>query len=261
MAEKYSFFIFFFCKTIFIVTRKEGEKKKWRRSNTKNFFQTTLFGHIKKTKSLHPLSGACGHFSWSTFGLHLVMGPTTSRIHAFFRNRPMEMLTWNGTMEKMPFDMGQLHGPWCKHPLTWAYLHSTCTPLVYSIISTSLLSLLLLYAETLGNGCPQHKYHSLLSRFPSIYHEFRHSNEPLKNSIHKLARIMMSSLWLILFIATLTLWHSIMSHATWILFYHAPMLTLRDSLNSTALWLPQAWYNGVYIVQSATKGDYTEYDM
>ena len=37
-----------------------------------------------------------------------------------------------------------------------------------------------------------------------------------------------------------TLCPSIVSHATLILFYHAPALTLQPSLISRALWLPQS---------------------
>ena len=37
----------------------------------------------------------------------------------------------------------------------------------------------------------------------------------------------------------------ILSHATLILRYHAPMLTLHDSVISRALWLSQVWYYGV----------------
>jgi hypothetical protein len=37
------------------------------------FFKTALFGHISKTRHIHFL--VHGHFSWSTFNLHLVRGP------------------------------------------------------------------------------------------------------------------------------------------------------------------------------------------
>ena len=45
-----------------------------------------------------------------------------------------------------------------------------------------------------------------------------------------------------------TLCNSILSHATLILYYHASMLTLQNSVISRALWLPQVWYYGVWSV-------------
>jgi hypothetical protein len=45
---------------------------------------------------------------------------------------------------------------------------------------------------------------------------------------------------IIVIIAMLTLWYSIMLHVELISFYHAFMLTLQKSLTSHALWLPQA---------------------
>ena len=43
-------------------------------------------------------------------------------------------------------------------------------------------------------------------------------------------------------VLTSPLCYSIVSHATLILQYHASMLTLRNSVISQALWLPQVWY-------------------
>ena len=40
------------------------------------------------------------------------------------------------------------------------------------VLSTPLMSLLLLYLETLGNWCAQFRLHSLLSLFPPIHHKF-----------------------------------------------------------------------------------------
>ena len=54
--------------------RREDKIKEW--SNFV-FLESTLFGHIKKIKnkkSTHSLL-VRGHYSWSTFGLHLVRGP------------------------------------------------------------------------------------------------------------------------------------------------------------------------------------------
>ena len=42
-----------------------------------------------------------------------------------------------------------------------------------------------------------------------------------------------------------TLCHSITSHTTLILCYHASMSTLQNSIISYALWLPHVWYYGV----------------
>jgi len=105
-------------------------------------------------------------------------------------------------------------------------------PIINFEISISLMSLLLLYPETLGNGCSQFKSHSLLSCLPPIYiiyiigFDIKVNHQ--KNSIYTLAHIT--------------------SHATLILFYlfyHAFMLTLQNSLVACALWLLQAWYYGV----------------
>jgi hypothetical protein len=46
-----------------------------------------------------------------------------------------------------------------------------------SVISTSLMSLFLLYPEALGNRHPQFESHNLLSNFPLIYHSCFHSLE------------------------------------------------------------------------------------
>ena len=41
-----------------------------------------------------------------------------------------------------------------------------------SIVSPSLMSLFLIYPETVGNGGSQFKSPSLLSHFPTIHHKF-----------------------------------------------------------------------------------------
>ena len=51
------------------------------------------------------------------------------------------------------------------------------------------MSLLLLYLETLGNRCAQLKSPSLLSHFPPIYLGFWHQNNPPKNTNHMLTLI------------------------------------------------------------------------
>ena len=49
---------------------------------------------------------------------------------------------------------------------------------------------------------------------------------------------------IIVIIVVLTLFRSIMSHATLILYYHASMLTLWTPLRSRALWLYHVQYQG-----------------
>ena len=82
----WSFFIFLilFCrKILFIVMRKEGKKKK--KGDTRKKIPKMLFLEIYK-KFAHPLL-LHGHFSWSTFSLHLIRGPHALRIFFFFRNQ------------------------------------------------------------------------------------------------------------------------------------------------------------------------------
>ena len=97
------------------------------------------------------------------------------------------------------------------------------------------MPLLLLYPETLGNGCSQFKSCSLLSHFTSF------DTKEFKPHTHMHYVVIIV---IIAIIAMLTLCYSIMSHATLILFYHAPMLTLSKSLISHIFWLPQARYYG-----------------
>ena len=62
-----------------MVTKKEG-KKKGRKSNMKKDPKIALFGHIFQ-KSMHIHFWVHGHFSSSTFNLHLVRGPKNLEIH------------------------------------------------------------------------------------------------------------------------------------------------------------------------------------
>ena len=54
---------------------------------------------------------------------------------------------------------------------------------LHSVISTSLMSFLLLYPETLAIGCSQFTFHSLLSWFFPMYHGFRHYIQPSSSEI------------------------------------------------------------------------------
>ena len=102
------------------------------------------------------------------------------------------------------------------------------------------MPLLLLYPKTLGTGCSQIKSHSLLSRFPLMYHRFSHQSKPPKNLNHYVHTYHVVIMIVIVIIALLTSCYSIISHVTLILFYHASILTLQNSLISHALWWPQA---------------------
>ena len=53
---------------------------------------------------------------------------------------------------------------------------------------------------------------------------------------------------IIVIIIVLPLCHSVMSHVTLILFHHASMFTLHNSLISRTLWLPQVWYYKLWSV-------------
>ena len=64
-------------------------------------------------------------------------------------------------------------------------------------------------------------------------------------STHLHTRITLSLLSFLPFLQCWTLCHSIMSHATLILFHHVSMLTLRISLMSRALWFLQVSYYGI----------------
>ena len=52
----------------------------------------------------------------------------------------------------------------------------------------------------------------------------------------------------VVIIVMLALCYFIMSHATLILYYHTPMLTLQTFLMSRALWLPHVRYQGGWSV-------------
>ena len=89
---------------ISMVTRKEGEEVKHEKIP-----KTFLFEHILK-KSTHQIL-VLGHFSWSTFGLHLVMGPKAIKLH-FCESRAMDRsMTMKCDHGKMLSNMGQPHGP------------------------------------------------------------------------------------------------------------------------------------------------------
>ena len=53
-----------------------------------------------------------GHSSWSKLGLHLLTCPKALKFVILKKIDHGSL-----AMEKMPFDLGQLHGPWCKQPL------------------------------------------------------------------------------------------------------------------------------------------------
>ena len=57
-----------------------------------------------------------GHFCWSMFGLHLVKGHKGFFECIFKKFRP-----WTCDHGKMPSNMGQLLGPWCKQPLRYMW--------------------------------------------------------------------------------------------------------------------------------------------
>ena len=75
-------------KNYILVMRKEGKKEE-RWSNMKNNLKIDHFGHTLKNKLIHFL--VRGHFSWSTFGLHLVKGPKPLRMPFLF----IEIGPWN----------------------------------------------------------------------------------------------------------------------------------------------------------------------
>jgi hypothetical protein len=78
-----------------------------------------------------------------------------------------------GTKNAYPEHFGdpvfrQLWHHFCSH--TWMLLFPPLMP-VTSVTSPSLMSLLLFYPETLGNGCSWSKSPSSLSHLPPMYHE------------------------------------------------------------------------------------------
>ena len=98
------------CKSGSLATNVMG-----RRSNMKKVANITLFGHIFK-KNQHIHFSVHGHFSWSTFGLHLVKGPKALRMHLKKLNHGS--VTMKCDHGKIPSNMGQLHDPWYKQPLS-----------------------------------------------------------------------------------------------------------------------------------------------
>ena len=103
----------------------------------------------------------------------------------------------------------------------------------FELCSFNLLHTIPLKSWNFRDGCFEFKSHSLISYFPTIDHGFWHQIKTPYNSGHTFTCIMLS---------LLTLCFSIMSHATLVFFYHASLSTLRNSLMSSALWLPHAWY-------------------
>ena len=97
-----------------------------------------------------------------------------------------------------------------------------------SVISTSSMSFLPLYPELLGNGCSQLKSHSLLSHsLPYIMgFDIKTNHQRIRPHTHTHHIVIIV---IIVVIAMLTLCHSIMLHATLILFNHTSMLTLQIS--------------------------------
>ena len=98
-------------------------------------------------------------------------------------------------------------------------------------MSTSYMSLLLSYPKTLGDGRSQFESHSLLSRFPPLYHGFLNikiNYQRIQTTCsHHVAIIVI----VMIIIAMLILCYFIMSHATLILFHHAwSMLALQIKL-------------------------------
>ena len=90
---------------------EEGEKVK----HIQNFQNCPFWTYIFFIENQHMHFWVHGHFSWSTISVHLVRRPKTLRMH-LFRNWTMEVCTTTCDHGKMPSDMGQLHGPWCKQP-------------------------------------------------------------------------------------------------------------------------------------------------
>jgi hypothetical protein len=87
-------------------------------------------------------------------------------------------------------------------------------------MSTSLVSLLLLYSKTLGNICPKSRFHSSLSRFPTIYYGMLPSKQTTKEFKPHVHMLNFAIIVATVNSAMSTLCYFIMSHATLILFYH-----------------------------------------
>ena len=95
------------------------------------------------------------------------------------------------------------------------------------------MSLPLLHVETLGNGRVKFDFPALVVTFPSCISQvltLRYSTKKFKPHAYTHHTVTL------VIIAMSTLCHSIVSHATLILYHHASMQT---TLISCALWLPQ----------------------
>ena len=101
------------------------------------------------------------------------------------------------------------------------------------VISTYLMSLLLLYLETLENACSQFNLtpccHDSLP-YIMVFDIKNQATKEFKPHTH-MHNVVIS--------AMLTLYCFIISHATLTPYYHASILTLHTSSISRALWLPQ----------------------
>ena len=81
-------FFFFFCQMFPKLQGKKGRKR--GEGQTQRILPKLPFWDIYiKDQHIHFL--VHGHFSWSTFSLHLVKGPKA--LNAFFRNRTMKSVT------------------------------------------------------------------------------------------------------------------------------------------------------------------------
>ena len=89
----------------------------------------------------------------------------------------------------------------CELSLLWRLTFGTTNRklrsyyILTSVMSSFVMSLPLLYPKTLGNGCAQFEFPSLLLHFPPTYHMFWHLINPSKTSNHMLAHITLSLLW------------------------------------------------------------------
>ena len=112
----------------------------------------------------------------------------------------------------------QLHGP--------TSIVSKYTPT--SRMSPSIMSLPPSYPKTLGNICAQFEYPSLMSHSFSFIMSFGIKPIHPKHHAHTHHVVI-----IVIIAATLTLCHSITSHATLILNYHAFMLTSFSNITCT----------------------------
>ena len=93
-GREMSFYYFYlFLPKVTVVTRKQGEKK-GRRSSMKEFPKLPSSYIYLKKKHIHFL--VHGHFTWSTFGLHLARGPKALNIHF------LEIRLWKCDHEVVP---------------------------------------------------------------------------------------------------------------------------------------------------------------